>query len=84
MENIKHNNINKFDESSYLSILIGKLEYKKIKVARQLITISIEWLTGNLGIKNILLGVGNSNIHTLRLYQNLVFGIFQVKVKIGY
>ena len=73
MENIKHYNINEFDKSAYLGISIGKQEYKRVRVARQLITISIEWLTENLGIKNILIGVGGSNIHTLRLYQKLSF-----------
>ena len=54
-------------------LFTGKQEYKRVRVARQLITISIEWLTENLGIKNILIGVGGSNIHTLRLYQKLSF-----------
>jgi hypothetical protein len=84
MENINYYNINEFDKSVYLGVSIEKQEYKRIRLARQLIIISIKWLTENLGIKNILLGVGGSNIHTLRLYQKLSFYTFQVKVKMGY
>ena len=84
MERTNHNNINKFGKRTYLGLLVGEQKYIRIGVARQTITISIKWLNENLGIENTLLGVDNSNIHTVKLYQNLVFGVLQIKVKTGY
>jgi ribosomal protein S18 acetylase RimI-like enzyme len=73
MENTNHNNINKFDKSAYLGLLVGEQKYKRIGVAKQIIIISVKWLNENLGIENMLLSVYNSNIHALRLYQKLGF-----------
>jgi hypothetical protein len=75
MERTNHNNINKFNQSTYLDLLVGEQKSIKIGVATQTITISIKWLNENLGIENVLLGVDNSNIHAVKLYQNLVFGL---------
>jgi hypothetical protein len=84
MERTNHNNINKFNQSTYFGLLVGEQKSIKIGVARQTITISTKWLNENLGIENVLLGVDNSNIHTVKLYQNLVFDLLQIKVKMGY
>lgn len=84
MERTNHNDINKFNQSTYLGLLVGEQESIKIGVARQTITISIKWLNENLGIENVLLGVDNSNIQTVEIYQNLVSGLLQIKVKMGY
>jgi RimJ/RimL family protein N-acetyltransferase len=81
--NIKYDNINKLDKSAYLGILIGEQRYRQIGVAKQAITISIKWLNENLGIENILLGVDNSNIHALKLYQKLGFRPIANKGKNG-
>jgi RimJ/RimL family protein N-acetyltransferase len=81
--NIKYDNINKLDKSAYLGILIGEQKYKKIGVAKQTITISIKWLNENLGVENILLGVDNSNIPALKLYQKLGFRPIANKGKNG-
>ena len=84
MERTNHNNINKFGKRTYLGLLDGEQKYIRIGVARQTITISIKWLNKNLGIENVLLGVDNSNIQTVKIYQNLVSGLLQIKVKMGY
>ena len=84
MEGTNHNNINKFNQSTYFGLLVGEQKSIKIGVARQTITISTKWLNENLGIENVLLGVDNSNIHTVKLYQNLVFDLLQIKVRMGY
>ena len=81
--NIKYDYINKFNKSAHLGILIGELEYRRIGVATQTITSSIKWLNDNLGIENIILGVDNSNIHALRLYQKIGFRSFANKVENG-
>ena len=71
--NIEYDNINKLDKSAYLGILIGQQEYRKIAVASQIIPISMRWLHEYLGIEGVFLGVDNSNIHALKLYQKLGF-----------
>jgi len=81
--NIKYDNINKLDKSACLGMLIGEQKYKKIGVAKQTITISIKWLNENLGVENILLGVDNSNIPALKLYQKLGFRPIANKGKNG-
>ena len=56
-----------------LGILIGQQEYRRIGVASQIIAISMRWLHEYLGIEGVFLGVDNSNIHALKLYQKLGF-----------
>ena len=84
MECTNHSNINKVNQSTYLGLLVGEQKSIEIGVARQTIPISIKWLNKNLGIVNVLLGVDNSNIQTVKIYQNLVSGLLQIKVKMGY
>ena len=65
--------IKQFDKRTYLSLLIEEQKYRGVRVARQIITISIKCLNKNFGIGKIIFGVVNIYFLTFKLCLKLSF-----------
>ena len=73
--NIKYENIDFVDKSAVMGILIGEKDFRGLGLAKLVIESTSNWLSVNLGLRKLFLGVDSNNLVALKLYTQIGFKI---------
>jgi RimJ/RimL family protein N-acetyltransferase len=73
--NIKYEPVSRETGHAVMGIMIGDPEYRGRHVAGEVIDASVAWLAAHRGIREIVLGVSESNTAAIRAYEKVGFAI---------
>ena len=71
--NIKFEPIDFESKSSWIGILIGDINWRRMGVGSEVITTCMQWMQVEFGIKEFYLGVDSSNFAAINLYKKVGF-----------